>query len=516
MKMQHPSGRLGTLVRATRVEAASPGPWRTRSILLCLAACCALMMIGFGIATPVFAKRLGELGSGVEALSFMTMASALAQFLLAPCTGTWADRFGRRPFVLLALVGLTLTHLAFVWAQSVSLLIVLRFVQGAVSVGLGPSVMGMIADLVAAQRRMQWVGVIMSGYAVGFVFGPALGGLLFERWGFGAPFGVAAWLTLVALLLVLLLVPETRPASGRRLPPHVRRATALPAWRACVASLAQSCSLFATLLLLDFVAVLGLEFLEPQMVFYLYKTLAWTPAHYGFVMGSYGLALLFGQAGLGRLGERLGRKPLIALGFLLTSALPLGLLLCHQLAPLILGALLAGLGSALITPALESSYLDMTPEQHRSRMMGVRESVVSLGAVAGPLLLAFSSRWLSPQSVFTVSLLVALAAVILTLAALKLPGSRGVRGTQRETSERAALVCSTLSSILEEVQVMRQPTSLLAEAGNTADLTRRSPAALSEWHWQARYGDSMDLSKNTHPHVHDPSSAPGGRLFESD
>jgi len=97
----------------------------------------------------------------------------------------------------------------------------------------------------------------------------------------------------------------------------------------------------------------------------------------------------------------------------------------------------------------------MTPEQHRSLIMGVRESVVSLGAVAGPLLLAFSSRWLSPQSIFTVALLLALAAMILTLVALKLPGGRGARGTERDTSERAALVFCTLSSILEDVQVMR-------------------------------------------------------------
>jgi len=453
--MQYPSGSLGTLVIATRVEAAYPGAWRTRSILLCLAASCAMMMISFGICTPILAKRLDELGSGVEALSFMTMASALAQFLLAPCTGRGADRFGRRPFVLLALAGLTITHLAFVPAQSVSLLIVLRFVQGAVSVGLGHAVMGMVADLVPAERRLQWVGVVMSGYAAGFVFGPALGGLLFERWGCAVPFGVAALLTLVALLLVLLLVPETRPASIRKRVPHVHRARALPTWREGVASLPSSFSPMASLLLLDFVAVLGLSFVEPQMVFYLYKTLALTPAHYGFIMGSYGLALMVGQAGLGRLGERLGRKPLIALGFLLTSALPLGLLLFHQFALLLLGAWLAGLGSALLTPALESSYLERTPEQHRSLIMGMRESVVSLGAVVGPLLLACSSRWLSPQSVFTVAFLLALAAVILTLAALKLPGSRRGRGSQRDRSERAALVCSTLSSILEEVQVRR-------------------------------------------------------------
>src|SRR6266487_6588104 len=65
--MQHTSRSLGTLVIATRVVAAYPGPWRTRSIIMCLAASCALMMIGFGISTPVFAKRLGELGVGWEA-----------------------------------------------------------------------------------------------------------------------------------------------------------------------------------------------------------------------------------------------------------------------------------------------------------------------------------------------------------------------------------------------------------------------------------------------------------------
>src|SRR5262249_28951798 len=161
--------------------------------------------------------------------------------------------------------GLTLTHLAFLPAQSVSLLIVLRFVQGAVSVGFGPAVMGIVADLVPAHQRMPWVGVIRSGYASGVVFGPALGGLLFEGVGCAAAFGVAALLTLVALLLVLLMVPETVPASCRKQAPYVCRATAFPAWRERVTSLAPSFWLMATLLLLDFVAVLGLEFVEPQM-----------------------------------------------------------------------------------------------------------------------------------------------------------------------------------------------------------------------------------------------------------
>jgi MFS family permease len=76
------------------------------------------MMTGFGVAPPVFARRLGELGAGVEVLSLMAMASALAQFLLAPFMGALADRFGRRQTVLLAFAGLTITNLAFLLTRS--------------------------------------------------------------------------------------------------------------------------------------------------------------------------------------------------------------------------------------------------------------------------------------------------------------------------------------------------------------------------------------------------------------
>ena len=183
---------------------------RVRSVIAYLTGSCALMMTGFGIATPVFARRLIELGAGVEVLSLMAMASALAQFLLAPFIGALADRFGRRRIVLLALSGLAITNLAFLLAWSSGTFIVLRFLQDAFSVGMLPAAMGMVADLVPEQHRTRWVGVIMSGYAIGFTFGPVTGGLLFAWWGFIAPLGVAALMDLLALFIAYAMVPETR------------------------------------------------------------------------------------------------------------------------------------------------------------------------------------------------------------------------------------------------------------------------------------------------------------------
>ena len=395
---------------------------RVRSIITSLTGSCALMMTGFGIATPVFARRLGELGAGVEVLSLMAMAAALAQFLLAPCMGALADRFGRRPFVLLALSGLAITNLAFLVARSTETYIVLRFLQGAFSVGMLPAAMGVIADLVPEQHRTRWVGVLMSGYAVGLTLGPVLGGLLFEQWGFTAPFGIAALLDLLALFVAWVRVPETWEAAIRHVQQREKGQGQGLTRRELAASLPRPLPFFAALLLLDAIAVFGMAFIEPQMVFYLYNTLSWTTTQYGLMMGGYGVATLIGQVALGQLGDHLGGKLILALGFLFNSALSLGLLLFHQFSLLAPLALFAGLGSAFITTRLGVCYLDITTPQHRSVTLGIRELAISFAAVAGPLLATFVSRWLVPQGIFTLAALTTLTAVILVLVVLKPQG----------------------------------------------------------------------------------------------
>jgi DHA1 family multidrug resistance protein-like MFS transporter len=357
---------------ALATQNEQPIDKRARSIIASLTASCALMMTGFGMATPIFARRLSELGAGVEVLSLMAMAAALAQFLLAPWMGALADRFGRRPFVLLALSGLATTNLAFLAARSSVTYIVLRFLQGAFSVSMLPAAMGLIADLVPEQHRTRRVGELMSGYALGFTCGPLMGGLLFAWWGDLAPFGAAALLDLLALFVARMRVAETREAAI----PRVQQAEELARQREHIASLPRPRSFFAVLLLLDVIAAFDMAFIEPQMIFYLYNALSWTPAQYGFMMGGYGVATLVGQVALGHLGDHLGKKPILALGFLFNSALSLGLIVFRHFSLLAPAALLSGLGSAFIDPALGASYLDISAQQHRSVIQGIREAAV--------------------------------------------------------------------------------------------------------------------------------------------
>jgi MFS family permease len=406
-------------------------PAQTRRVLLLLAASIALMMTGYGIVLPVFAKRLGELGSGVAALGLMSMSFAFAQFLLSPFLGSFADRFGRKPLILLALAGEVIANSAFILAPSTGWYIAIRLFQGAITAGLLPAVLGVIADIVPEQQRARWTGIVMGSYGAGFIFGPAIGGFLFDHWGFVAPFGVSAVLALIALLLAFVLVPETRSvlAGAQAQQPS-------PGLRGSLASLPRPLSLFATLLLLDFVAIFGFAFIEPQMMFYLYNHLLLTPTQLGIIVGGYGLAMLIGQAGLGQLSDRYGRKPLIVLGLLLSGALFPGLIFLPQFGWLFVVAVISGVGGALVSPALSAAYLDIAAPEHSSQVMGIRGASAALGGVIGPLLVAVVSLWTPPQGIFTIAGGVTLAAVL--LAVLVLQGRARSRGAPSPSQEHLA------------------------------------------------------------------------------
>ena len=401
-----------------------------RQVLLLLAASVALMMTGFGIIFPVFGKRLGELGSGVEALGLMSMAFAVAQLLLAPVMGSLADRFGRRPIVLVSLGGFALANVAFLLVDSAVGYIAVRFFEGAITAGLLPAAMGVVADTVPEDERARWTGIVMGSYGLGIIFGPALGGLLYEGWGFAAPFAVSAGLALCGLVLAAALVPETRVVGrGSRVAsgPDSRPTTRDPGL-ALVAALPRPLYVFGTLLLLDFLAVFIFAFVEPQMVFFFYDDLGFSATQFGVIVGGYGLTMTVGQVALGRLSDRFGRSPIIAVGFLLNVAFYLGLTVTRDFSLLLGLAVVAGLGTALLEPALSAFYLDVTAEAHRGRVMGFKESAAALGGVAGPLAVALASGWLGPRGIFMV------AGALPVLAALVATTVLARSGRRRSTS----------------------------------------------------------------------------------
>jgi MFS family permease len=380
-----------------------------------LAAGLMLMMTGYGIIFPVFARRLGELGSGVEALGLMSMAFAIGQFLAAPFMGALADHFGRRPLILLALGSGVVANILYLLASDVGAFIGVRFGIGVLSAGLLPAAMAVVGDIVPPHQRARWTGTLMGGYGVGFIFGPTLGGLLYDSSGFAAPFVVSAALGVVGFVFALVMVPETRPS----ITPVRGTVRTTSAGFAVLGGLPRPLSVLVTLLTLDFLAVFLFAFVEPQLAFYLYDNLGFSTAAFGLIVGVYGLAMVIGQATLGRVADRFGRRRPLALGLLLTTSFYGGLVVLTQFGWLLATTLFAGIGAALLTPSLSAAYLDITPEAHRSRVMGLKGSAAALGGVAGPLLVAFASRWLPPQGIFAVSAGMALLGAAIAVVMLR-------------------------------------------------------------------------------------------------
>lgn len=390
-------------------------PQRARTIIYLLAASVALMMTGFGIIMPVFARRLGEFGDGVAALGWMAMAFSLSQMIAAPFAGALADRFGRRPIVLVSLAAFALTNVGYLLATSTGVFIGVRFVGGLLTAGLFPAAMAIVADIVPEDERGKWIGIVMGGYAVGMVFGPAIGGVLYDGWGFAAPFVTSAGLALAALLFAALLVPETLPPRESR---PAGNGDQSPARESVWQALPRPLTIFATLLFVDFVMVFSFAFIEPQMVFYFYDDLGWSTTQFGVVVGAYGLAMVVGQTALGQLSDRFGRRPMMLLGMLFNFSLFVTMAFFTSFPVYLTIAAVSGLGVSLFNPAINAFFLDITAAAHRSRVMGIKESALGLGGVLGPLLVVFASRVMTGPQIFlaagaTVLLGALLAALIL-------------------------------------------------------------------------------------------------------
>lgn len=448
------AGILGPVVIADQVIN---GPFQStyrRSVILLLAGSIALSMTGFGIVMPVFARRLGELGGGVETLGLMTVAFAAAQLIVSPLAGALADRIGRRPVILLALFAFAATNIGYLLATSTTAFIALRGVAGALTTGLSPAAMGVVADTVPQNERGRWAGILMGGYGIGLIFGPVIGGILYDAWGFAAPFLISAGIGAIAFSAALLMVPETRTQTIRKreqllqrlaLQQGVRGVTSL--W----ASLPQPLYIFGLLLLVDFAGAFAFAFVEPQMVFYVYQQLHWNTVQFGLVVAAYGVALLVGQSLLGQVSDRLGRKPVLLAGLLLNSTLYGGLALVTYFPLVLVVAAVAGLGAGLMAPALSALYLDMSAPQHQARIMGIKNSALGLGGVTGPLLVVFVSQWTTPQGVFLLAAALLLSVVGVILGLLRVPAARKemvMLGSAQFAAKRGLVAQSVLNGLV--------------------------------------------------------------------
>jgi DHA1 family multidrug resistance protein-like MFS transporter len=398
-------------------------PRQIKTGLILLSCCVGLLMTGFGIIVPVFPQRLESLGLGADMLATMEGAFGLGMLLFSTPMGTLADRTGRKPVVLLSLAGFILTNIVLALVNVPLVFVLIRFIEGVLVSGLFPASSAMVGDTVPVERQGRWIGLLTTAQAAGIALGPAIGGFLYQAWGFSAPFLICAGIAVVASLLAFLMLPETLPAQVREQTRERKAARGQGRKMAVDPSMRISPLLrgFALLLLLDVGLAFIYPFVLPQYPFFFEKVLHYGAAQYGLIYSAYGLSLAVFPILLGRAGEVFPKKHLVVVGSALSAMLNVAMLLLHNYALLIIASLLTGLGSALLIPALGVIYLGATNDHNRSQIMGIRGTALSLGSLLGPLLLAIFARWLAPEISFAIGALISIACALLAIVAVKQP-----------------------------------------------------------------------------------------------
>ena len=173
----------------------------------------ALDLVGFGIVLPILALYGERFGASPTTLGLIVASFSLAQFVCSPLLGRLSDRIGRRPVIILSLFGTAVGSIITGGATSVWMLFLGRIVDGASGASVSVA-QGAVTDVAAPEDRPHLLGLLSAAFGVGFVLGPALGGLA-ALWGPRVPFFVAGGIAFVNALVAIKRLPETHPPGAR-------------------------------------------------------------------------------------------------------------------------------------------------------------------------------------------------------------------------------------------------------------------------------------------------------------
>lgn len=342
-----------------------------------------LDILGIGIIIPVLPGLVdafvpGGASAAAPWYAALVAVYALMQFLFAPLIGSLSDRFGRRPVILLSLFGFGLGYLVLAYAPTLAWLFVGRLIAGITGATI-TAANAYIADVSDPKTRARNFGFVGVAFGLGFIFGPALGGLLGDV-GLRVPFLASAAVVLVNTLYGWLVLPESLPPERRR-PFSWRRANPVGGFAGLrnyplVAGLAFAFLFFS----------LAQRGMETIFVLYTDYRFAWGPFENGLALALVGTMAALVQGGLVRPAVgRWGERHTVRVGLTVSMLGFVGYGLAHQGWMMLAVIVVASLG-AVAGPALQGLIAGSVPASEQGAVQGSITSLLSLTAVVAPLL----------------------------------------------------------------------------------------------------------------------------------
>ncbi len=335
--------------------------------------------LAYGTIIPLLYPYAARFGIRPVGLSLLFASFSIAQFIATPILGRLSDRVGRKPILLICIFGTSLSLALFAAASSVWMLFVARIIDGITGGNISVA-QAMIADRTTGKDRAKSFGLLFAAFGVGFVAGPALGGIM-SQFGLAAPFWFASALAMIGTLLGVVILKETLP-KNQKLIKHE------PLFKFRSLATALLTPITGEILLIGFLYSIAQNAFIIGVQPFTVDTLKMTTAQTGLMFTGIGVINILTQAiGLRILLNRVKNTVmLVTLSLLLSGATMAMLALPHSIPTFLLILFSFAILSSPITAITTGLLSDWTKEEDQGGILGLNQSYNSLGQVFGPLL----------------------------------------------------------------------------------------------------------------------------------
>lgn len=341
-----------------------------------------VVMLGFGMVIPILPFYVQHFGAGGSALGGLMASYAVVQFILAPIWGSLSDSHGRKPILLIGIAGNAAAQLLYGLSTELWMLFAARILAGLLSSATLPTAMAYIGDSTANRDRSKGMGILGAAMGIGMVLGPGIAGWL-GSYSLSWPFFLAAFLSVIAFSLAIILLPESLPQNQHVTSSQKVRGPQLKEmWNALFSPV-------GLLLFMAFLLTFGLTNFEAVFGLYANEKYGSGPAEVGWLLTFVGLISAIVQGVLtGPLTRRWGEVNIIKLALVGTAIGFVLMLLAQNVPALIITMGFFILSNAMLNPSV-SSLVSQRSTVKQGVAMGLNNSFQSLGRMTGPLWAGF-------------------------------------------------------------------------------------------------------------------------------
>lgn len=335
-------------------------------------------LIGFGIVLPLLPLYAKHYGASPAVIGMLAISYSVTQLIFSPIWGALSDRHGRRPILLLSLVGAVIFYALFGWAPSLLWLFVARLGAGVFAANISTA-MAYIADMTSRDNRAKGMGLIGAAFGIGFIIGPAVGGFL-SQFSYNLPGYGAALLSFIALALAFFKLPESLLSRTRSATANVLQSF----WQPIQTALQQKD--FVRPMLMYFLVTFAFANMQVTFPLFTQEVFALDVQHVGYLFALSGIMSILLQGGLiGRLSKRFGEGMLAIIGAAMYVIGLLAIPFAKSVYLLVVIMGLVGLATGLTLPTLTSLLSLSADEENQGSVLGVSRSVGTLARILGPL-----------------------------------------------------------------------------------------------------------------------------------